>query len=381
MNAGIKHIINLVGKIITIVIAVITVIAAYGGKVNPAYSALPSVLTLAFPLILALDVAVAIAWIAFMKWRTALIAVLAIIISWPTVKVISPVNIFSHHYTDKEEETRFKVLTFNVMNFGLYDGTQKEANPSMRYILDQDPDIVLLQEASLSNEYNTLNSMKPLLNEMDKKFPYRSHGYHDLVIMSKHPYKVFEDTTMKIGFGSRDDLFGEYHFYAKAFDMVISGHKLRLLNVHLRSIGLTESDKKLYMGLTKLEDVDNRSQLRAVKHSLLSKLGEAFRKRANQARAIRKIINQSPANLILCGDFNDTPGSYTYRLIRGDDMRDAYSECGLGPIATYNQNRFYFKIDQVLYRGDMQATEIHRDKAGDSDHYPQVATFIWKENK
>ena len=45
---------------------------------------------------------------------------------------------------------------------------------------------------------------------------------------------------------------------------------------------------------------------------------------------------------------------------------------------TFHGSRLYFKIDQVLYRGDMIATSCHRDRAGSSDHYPLVTTFVWK---
>ena len=31
-----------------------------------------------------------------------------------------------------------------------------------------------------------------------------------------------------------------------------------------------------------------------------------------------------------------------------------------------------------MYRGSLDAVAWKRDKSGDSDHYPQVATFVWK---
>ena len=41
-------------------------------------------------------------------------------------------------------------------------------------------------------------------------------------------------------------------------------------------------------------------------------------------------------------------------------MRDAYADSGFGPTITYIDNRFYFHIDQIFYRGDMRAVDIVR---------------------
>ena len=60
-------------------------------------------------------------------------------------------------------------------------------------------------------------------------------------------------------------------------------------------------------------------------------------------------------------------------------MHDAYAEAALGPAITYGKNRFYFRIDHMLYRGDFHVNEIHKGKPVGSDHYPLMATFVWDE--
>ena len=79
----------------------------------------------------------------------------------------------------------------------------------------------------------------------------------------------------------------------------------------------------------------------------------------------------------MAGDFNDIQGSYALRTILGDgDMHDAYAENAFGPTITYHGNRFYFRIDHVLYRGDMEAVDIERGDTPSSDHYPLLTTFV-----
>jgi endonuclease/exonuclease/phosphatase (EEP) superfamily protein YafD len=58
-------------------------------------------------------------------------------------------------------------------------------------------------------------------------------------------------------------------------------------------------------------------------------------------------------------------------------FKDAYRQCGFGPEITYNANKLYFRIDHILYRGDMDAINIRRGKLKSSDHYPLLATFLW----
>ncbi len=383
-HKAIVHALKVLGIIVTLMVSILLIVSAYGGHVNPQRSAIYALATLAFPIMLGITVVAALLWIVAGKWKISLILWASIIVSWPTVRTISPLNISSHHYTPEEEKTKFKVLTFNVLNFNVNwtkedNINNKEGQKTVRYILEQDADVVLLQEASLNADYNDLRLMQPFMNQLKKKYPYRDHGYHDQVILSKHPYEVVEDPAVKGGFGSLDDPVNSYHFYARAYDVLVPGHKVRFINVHLKSIGLSADDKQVYMNLTNLKNVEDKNEMRAVKNSLLAKLSGAFRSHAEQASIIRQVIDQGGENVIICGDFNDTPASYAYRTIMGNDMSDAWVECGFGPIHTYHDNRFFFKIDHILYRGDMLATEIRRDKAGSSDHYPLVATFVWKK--
>ena len=62
------------------------------------------------------------------------------------------------------------------------------------------------------------------------------------------------------------------------------------------------------------------------------------------------------------------------------DMKDAYAENAFGPTITYHGNRFYFRIDQVLYKGDMKAVDIERGDIESSDHYPLLTTFVFDGN-
>lgn len=261
------------------------------------------------------------------------------------------------------------------MNFDDYiDGMSDENNRTLQYIVDTDADFVCLQECDSlapSKDYKvTASQMKKLLAE----YKYHAVGGRDVAFLSKTPIDTVDIKVPKIE-GCGFDV----------YKVMAHGEPITIVNVHLESIGLTLVDKELYMGITTLNKKSGnisalKADIKAVRYKLLSKLATAFRERARQAQTIRRFLNKIEGTVILCGDFNDTPDSYSYRLIKGD-MDDAYVECGFGPTITYHANRFYFKIDQVFYKGDIVAKKIVRGKNASSDHYPLLTTFVVDDSK
>ena len=111
---------------------------------------------------------------------------------------------------DKEvsnEQTTFRVMTFNVAGFEV-------ESASLRYILDQDADFVVLQEASTGPvDFADLPQHVDMREELEQKYPYHSQGYHDLAILSKLPYTVYNDTTLRQEMGADAANDAEYHYF------------------------------------------------------------------------------------------------------------------------------------------------------------------------
>jgi endonuclease/exonuclease/phosphatase family metal-dependent hydrolase len=99
-------------------------------------------------------------------------------------------------------------------------------------------------------------------------------------------------------------------------------------------------------------------------------LGAAFLMRAEQAEIVAEDIQKLNAKyLIVCGDFNDTPISYAYRVVKSS-MGDAFVEAGTGLGTTYNQHYFWFRIDHIIHTTNIKAYKAKVDKIPLSDHYP-----------
>ena len=75
---------------------------------------------------------------------------------------------------------------------------------------------------------------------------------------------------------------------------------------------------------------------------------------------------------MLCGDFNDTPMSYTYNTLRGN-LDDAFILAGSGFRRTFRRLYGMMCIDYILHSHDMIPTRYEIIDVDFSDHLPQIA--------
>ena len=341
-----------------------TLLAGYGGYINPDKFALAQLANMTFPGWIVLTL-ILLAVNLFIRKKLAWLSVIVLVACIGPILTISPLNFTSRSLSPDDESRTFTLLTYNVYNFRDNQGVNPEwGNRTLSYILSTDADIVCLQESSNLNGVGK----KAQRDSINSRYPYRLYSNRSgEVLLSK--YHATEVDTPQPDWGS-----GSFC----AYEVEVEGHEVTVVNCHLQSIGLTDDDKELYRELTDKELRNpSRSELSKVKNGIVTKLLAAFRIRAQQARYIKEFLATRKGNVILVGDFNDVPGSYAYRTIKSDGLKDAYSECAFGPTVTYNDNRFYFRIDQMLYRGDLEAVRIKRGDLRSSDHYPLFATFLW----
>jgi endonuclease/exonuclease/phosphatase family metal-dependent hydrolase len=98
------------------------------------------------------------------------------------------------------------------------------------------------------------------------------------------------------------------------------------------------------------------------------------------ADEIRKLIKPyGSIPMILCGDFNDTPGSRTYRKIH-EMFADTWELVGQGQALTYSSINPHKRIDYIWIPQNKSIIPLKawvpNTKA--SDHFPLVADFILK---
>jgi endonuclease/exonuclease/phosphatase family metal-dependent hydrolase len=263
----------------------------------------------------------------------------------------------------EDNDSAIKVMSFNVRLFDLYNWSKnKETRQAIfDFINKEKPDIIAFQEFYSDDENNFINidSLKHILG-----FAYEDYEY-TLTLRKKNHWGIATFSKFKI-LGS-----GHVNFREKSnnvciySDMLINKDTVRIYNMHLQSIHLLKEDYKFIDALGKDSvEVDEYKGSRKI----AGRLKRAFIKRAEQVDSVAKSIKNAPYPVIICGDFNDTPASYTYQTL-SNNLSDAFVEAGKGWGKTYIGIFPSYRIDYILHSKNYEAFEYitHQEKL--SDHY------------
>ncbi|MFT4062070.1 MAG: endonuclease/exonuclease/phosphatase family protein, partial [Edaphocola sp.] len=187
-------------------------------------------------------------------------------------------------------------------------------------------------------------------------------------IFSKYPLKNTIDY----------DLYADHYKMLKT-DVVIDSNNVFSLNVvHLTSVGFGRKEMGYISDIKKTGvDAENNSRSK----SLLKKLVNAAANRSLLANKIDSLRREMDYPQVICGDFNDMPGSYVYAKVKGP-LKDAFVKKGTGLGRTYRLISPTLRIDYILYDDNALKIEGYRKPDVDlSDHYPVMANFSIKTTK
>ncbi|MGB3152665.1 MAG: endonuclease/exonuclease/phosphatase family protein [Maribacter sp.] len=220
----------------------------------------------------------------------------------------------------------------------------------MSFIKERDPDIICFQEFNWRHK-----NQKDLV-----KYPFRyvEGGHLD------EEGKVFQAIYSKYPIINQEILnFPQSLNQGIYVDLKVNKDTLRIYNLHLESL-------KLRPGMIKRERSDR----------LFKRLRNSFAKQYEQALIFRKNADECHYAKIVCGDFNNTQFSSSYRLIKGD-MNDSFAEKGSGYGKTINFWRFPLRIDFILTDPKFEVLSHENYNLGLSDHEPIMASFKLNSNK
>ncbi len=335
-------------------------LSGYAGWINPSFWALPSMLALVFLPLFVLTVACMVAWNIY-SFRSVM-AITSDVVVFLLLYPLSVVSPFGSKKLKRSDEKVFTVMSYNSFycNDSEYDNPVRSR--TLDYVITAGADIVCMQELySLDAAGTHGKATDTQIQKVKSMYPYRVEpGSRELVVLSRFPLTV-------VG-GDNGKLFFQYEV-VRAYVM---GTPVTIVNVHLPSFGLSDEERQI---VNKMKDSEIQETTEDIRHTIYGKLARAFEVRAEAAKVIRSLCDTIKGDLIVCGDFNDVPGSYAYRTVRGADLRDVYTETAKGYTCTFNAYMMYFHIDQMLYRGDMRALAFRRGTLRSSDHYPIMGTF------
>ncbi len=357
-----RKLIEKILKYISILFAILLLLSYLSVHISPAHFWPLAFFGLAYPFLLIINIFFLLLWL--IKWKRAIfIPVFALLLGITHIKNSAP-NIFRKKVEfETEKDRELKVLSYNVRAFNIYEWmNDPNTNKGIfNFIRSEHPDVICLQEFFTSSraEFST-RKYDGLFGETPYKYIEYSKSNKDntgfgLATFSRYPI-VNQGVVFKQG--------GNQSIYT---DILFNEDTMRIFNCHLQSVNLRLHN---YEFLDSLRLPYDEQQVRELQ-DLSIKLKHAYIKRAEQAKKLSAEIKNSPHPVVLCGDFNDTPVSFSYRRIKGK-MKDAWQMAGRGFGNTY-LGRLPLRIDYIFYDNSFSAVDFERVRTQLSDHYPIIA--------
>lgn len=249
-----------------------------------------------------------------------------------------------------------KVMTYNVGGFGHAAKGMNSAQAMAKiceFVSREAPDVLCIQE--FAGDSATISRILKFLPYRHSTFPGRKYCEGDITF-SRYP--IVNSGSIKF-----EDRFNKCIWC----DVRINDVTVRVYNCHLLST--TFSFAGSIKRLTKKDEFTNEVK------SVHERLSNTNIQRSRQVGAIHDHIAASTLPTMICGDFNDTPMSYTYhRLAKGH--KDSFADGGNGFGATYSVLWPLLRIDYILTPDNVSCDRTHITRVPYSDHYP-VSTLIY----
>lgn len=337
-------------------LAILSLIISYlSVYISPDKQWIPAFFGLAYPVIVVINLCFVVFWLLF-KPRYMLLSLVAVLAGWGFLSYYVQIG------GKKTEKGDIKVLSYNVQHFhtSRNRAQREKADKIVEFLQQQNADIICLQEVRLRK--NDIFNLKNTVDKLGaiKHYQYaRSSTTFGSVTMTRYPIANmgeirFEDS-------------GNITIFT---DVCINDDTVRVFNVHLQSYHI---DPQKYSIIDSL-DITEEKDIREVRE-LGGKLKYAFQLRARQVREIRKYIDDSPYPVLICGDFNDTPASYSYHTLRGA-FEDAFVCSGSGLGRTYIGKLPSFRIDYILHSNKFKSYNFKTYDFRMSDHLPISCELI-----
>ena len=303
---------------------------------------------MAYPYLLVINLVFIVLWVIIKPWFT----LFSIVIILAGYQHIGNYLQFKGKTTT---EKGVRITSYNVRYFmGNSDFPNKEnADHILNFLRQNDADIICLQEVRLNKrQIFDINNTK-LMSISHMQLAHNSNSGGQLTL-TRFPIVNMGEI--------RFENSGNMIIFT---DILMNSDTVRVYNCHLQSYQLQPKE------INTIDSLDFEHQLKSKDKfiEISQKFRKALIKRAEQAATLREHLNLCPYPVIVCGDFNDTPVSFTYRTVRGN-LKDSFTESGKGTANTYNGKLPSFRIDYILYSSIFTSYNFEVSDLNHSDHYP-----------
>jgi len=267
------------------------------------------------------------------------------------------------HDPEALDDQVLSVLSYNVQVFNVYSHLNTDfvqSKNTIDWVLSRDEDIKCLQEFYVKPVHEVFNSVKDISRKNTYYHFEPTHTNSDgaqfgMAIFSKFP--IIHRGSLQVNESSNNNIL--------FVDIVKEPDTFRVYNVHLESMSIDEQQLAS----------SNRENISSNLRQLLSQLKHGFIQRAMQIDNLCDHLARSPYPVILAGDLNDMPYSYTYQKLK-KYLHSSFENGGRGFGFTFNGKLFFLRIDNQFYSEGITlgSFETHR-QVKHTDHFPITANY------
>jgi endonuclease/exonuclease/phosphatase family metal-dependent hydrolase len=345
-------------KLVSVAVLSGLLLSYAGTVVSPEKTVLLYFFTLSYPFWLAANLFFAGMWL-IRRRAFGYIHLLAVLAGWSFVSTF--VRILPGGNEEKGSGgMKLGVMSYNVRLFDLYNWSENTRTRDLIFeqLRSSEAGVYCFQEfyyTSRKGIFETRDTLLRLLKTpyIHEKYTHKMTGeqYFGVVTLSKYPIV----NKGELAFDNDQNNFCIFS------DIAVEEDTIRVFNAHLASIRLQREDYRF------MESGGEGSDRLEGSRRIAGRLRDAAKKRARQSDEIAEAIKNSPYPVVLCGDFNDTPVSYTYgRLSEG--LEDSFVARGMGTGGTYIGKIPSFRIDYILHSDDIQTLRFKTYNEKLSDH-------------
>lgn len=344
-----------------ILVAIFSLFAYYCAYLSPDEHWWAGFMALGIPVLILANCIFLVHWFLHKSFKGLLsLAVLAV--GYPFLESSISFS-FRKNHKNRNPQT-FSLMSYNVRVFNVYDHLQGKdsihAKSIIRQVVEDSSDIKCLQEFFCEDDSKVFNTIERI--RQNKKYHYaiaptkeKRNNYFGIAIFSKFPIIRAKEITFP-----KSKNRGQYA------DILIGKDTVRIYNIHLQSISLDEE---------KMFSNENYEEFKKNYNNIFNRMRQGFRQRAVQTDLILAHIAKCSYPVIVVGDFNDTPYSYTYTSFK-NLLHNAFEKAGTGFDFSYNGKLFFLRIDNQFFNDKIKIHYFETDrKLTYSDHFPIRAVY------